>query len=665
MITKIFTKGFVCCGIAAALMALTACQDDDYQNIVKQGDPQISVSSISTQLMGDSLSLPVTCSDAKGTALSTLKAELMFGAEVVDQTTIRTKTEGQYDVRLKVPFLQYVPNGDATLRLTLQNVTTSTTIVDVKVPVERPHFTDLQFITADSTVYQMTEQDDYTYATTIHTGENGFKGHFLTRDGQWAFGSDGGTVALGTESNLDFQTAETGDVVVTLNTRDFTFGPVEDIPVVPFNLADGETATRQLVQGNLYTFGGVIDDSYYIDPDFFENNEDGTYTFLAISGTYTVKAYAAYQYVQVWPANADGTPATLQADGTGSIWVIGGEGVNKPYLTSDNNHGWWTDPDWDICMAPVAEKVYQMTLTVGQQLKADDVNFKFFGQPNWGTEFHADGDYALTTDNPWFYVGPSDGNIYLNDGVTLSDGDTYTFTIDLTAGTANGKLTVKKSTAGGSTLDLSEGKTTQKLKKGTAYTLDGIGSDWFVDYDFFKANGDGTYTFQAITGTYTLEAHADYQYVQVYPSDADGNVSTLQGDGTGSIWIIGSECINKPSLTSDNNHGWWTDPVWNICLAPVADKTYQVTLTVGQQLAAGDINFKFFGQPTWGTEFNGQGGDYHLDTDNEWFRVNAADSDNGNIFLKDGATLTDGDTFQLTIDLTGGVSNGVLTVKKL
>ena len=433
---------YALCTLAAALM-LTACQDDDYQNIVKQGDPQISVGSVSTQLMGDSISVPIACSDAKGTALSTLTAELRFGAETVSQQTLRTKAEGQYDVRLQVPFLQYVPNGEATLRLTLQNVTTSTTVVEVKVPVERPHFSDLQFITSDSTVYLMTEQQDYTYTTTIHADQNGFKGHFLTRDGQWAFGSDAGQVALGALSNLEFQTAETGDVVVTLNTRDYTFGPVEDIPVVPFNLAAGESATRQMVQGNLYTFGGVIDDTYFIDPDFFENNEDGTYTFLALSGTYTVTAYDAYQFVQVYPGTKD-APATLQADGTGCIWIIGGEGINKPYLSAANNHGWWTGTEWDQPLSPVAEKTYQVTLTVGQQLKADDVNFKFFGQPDWGTEFHADGDYALTTDNPWFYVGPNDGNIYLNDGVTLTDGDTYTFTIDLTAGTAAGKLTVKK-----------------------------------------------------------------------------------------------------------------------------------------------------------------------------------------------------------------------------
>ena len=85
---------------------------------------------------------------------------------------------------------------------------------------------------------------------------------------------------------------------------------------------------------------------------------------------------------------------------------------------------------------------------------------------------------------------------------------------------------------------------------------------------------------------------------------------------------------------------------------------------MGETLSATGINFKFFGQPTWGVEFNGQGGTYHLESDNPWFRVNAADSDNGNIFLKDDATLTEGETYVFTIDLTSGVANGVLTVEK-
>ena len=154
MKTKISRIGSMLLG--AALFMFTSCIDEDYKNIVKQGDPLIGVSSLGTAQMGQQTTFNVNCTDKKGERLSTLKAELLFTNETVDATTIRTKEAGDYSVTLNVPYLQYIPNGEAIVRLTLQNVTTSTTIIEVPLTVERPHLSNLQFITADSTVYQMT-----------------------------------------------------------------------------------------------------------------------------------------------------------------------------------------------------------------------------------------------------------------------------------------------------------------------------------------------------------------------------------------------------------------------------------------------------------------------------------------------------------------------------
>ena len=670
MKTKIYRIGGLL--LSAALFMLTSCIDEDYKNIVQQGDPLIGVNALGNAQMGETVNFTVNCTDKTGERLSTLKAELLFTDEAVDATTIRTKEAGDYSVSLNVPYLQYIPNGEAKVRLTLQNVTTSTTIVEVPLTVERPHFSDLQFITADSTVYQMTEGDDYLYTVTVPTAESAFKGYFMTRDGKYSFGSNGSEIELGQRGNIDFVTNNTGDVVVSFNTCDYTFGPNEEITIQPLNFTEAENViTRQMQQGREYTIGGIVADDWYIDPDFFELNDDGNYVFRAIDGTYTLTAYGNYKFVQVYSGTAS-EPSTLQADGTGAIWVIGGNGINKPFLSTKNNNGWWTGTEWDQATAQIKEKVYQITLTVGKQLSATDVNFKFFGQPNWGIEFKGDGsDYSLVCNSDVFGVGDGNGhdngNIYLKEGATLNEGETYIFTIDLTGGTKNAPLTVKKGAGEGAQLVTLADKEPQamSIKKGATLQFDGVvGNDWYVDPDFLKDNGDGTYTFLCISGQYAIKAYADYQYVQVYPVNDEGKPATMQADGTGSIWVIGSDCVNKPFLTSANNNGWWTDPDWDLCMAPIAKGVYRITLTVGQQLAATGVNFKFFGQPTWGIEFNGQGGDYHLDSDNDWFRINAADSDNGNIFLKDGVTLTEGDTFVFTIDLTAGVANGVLTVEK-
>lgn len=670
MKTKIYRIGGLL--LSAALFMLTSCIDEDYKNIVQQGDPLIGVNALGNAQMGETVNFTVNCTDKTGERLSTLKAELLFTDEAVDATTIRTKEAGDYSVSLNVPYLQYIPNGEAKVRLTLQNVTTSTTIVEVPLTVERPHFSDLQFITADSTVYQMTEGDDYLYTVTVPTAESAFKGYFMTRDGKYSFGSNGSEIELGQRGNIDFVTNNTGDVLVSFNTCDYTFGPNEEITIQPLNFTEAENViTRQMQQGREYTIGGIVADDWYIDPDFFELNDDGNYVFRAIDGTYTLTAYGNYKFVQVYSGTAS-EPSTLQADGTGAIWVIGGNGINKPFLSTKNNNGWWTGTEWDQAAAQIKEKVYQITLTVGKQLSATDVNFKFFGQPNWGIEFKGDGsDYSLVCNSDVFGVGDGNGhdngNIYLKEGATLNEGETYIFTIDLTGGTKNAPLTVKKGAGEGAQLVTLADKEPQamSIKKGATLQFDGVvGNDWYVDPDFLKDNGDGTYTFLCISGQYAIKAYTDYQYVQVYPVNDEGKPATMQADGTGSIWVIGSDCVNKPFLTSANNKGWWTDPDWDQCMAPIAKGVYRITLTVGQQLAATGVNFKFFGQPTWGLEFNGQGGDYHLDSDNDWFRINAADSDNGNIFLKDSVTLTEGDTFVFTIDLTAGVANGVLTVEK-
>ena len=125
------------------------------------GNPVIKASVPASAMMGDSIDVVVNCSDAQGEALSTLKAELCFSDEVVEHATIRTAKEGEYKVRLLVPYLQYIPNGKAVVRLTLQNVTTKSTVENVNLDVTRPHLDGMRFITSDKVIYNMVEGADY------------------------------------------------------------------------------------------------------------------------------------------------------------------------------------------------------------------------------------------------------------------------------------------------------------------------------------------------------------------------------------------------------------------------------------------------------------------------------------------------------------------------
>lgn len=236
------------------------------------------------------------------------------------------------------------------------------------------------------------------------------------------------------------------------------------------------TIEASLKKGTEYQITGAsetTDGSLWIDHDFFDDKGGGRMTFLAIDGNYRVTVNLIDKTVRVVVLDSNGNPATLQSSGTGTVWVIGSTGIGKPsYSVGGYN---WQPEGGGFCMAPVGEKVYETTLIVGQQLKASDVNFKFFHQQGWGGEFTGSGNsgYRLTCNSDVFGVGTGsnghdDGNIYLKSGNTLKEGDAYTFTIDCTNGIANAVLLVNYSVSGISALSADTDDDT------AYYTLQGI-----------------------------------------------------------------------------------------------------------------------------------------------------------------------------------------------
>lgn len=436
------------------LPLMASCVDDDYNAPTPAGNPVMNFTAPTTPVeMGNEVEVKVNCKDEGNIDLSTLKASLLFSGQSVADTTIRTKEEGEYTVKFKVPYLQYVPDGQVDIQLTLQNVSTKANTESLSFEVKRPHFSNLQFITSTGEKYDMTEEGDFLYKTVVPVGKNSFKGHFATADGKFVFGSNGESIALGETADFSFTTTQTGNVTVTFNGKDYNVGPTDKLETTPIDLANsdnGKTWVGEIKQGAACTLtadGNELSDDWFYDADWFTKNEDGTYTFKALTGKYTVQADFDHKALRIWAMNGE-EPMKLNADGTGAIWIIGNEKVNKPTWQAVNK-GWNTGTATDVCLTPIADKKYQVTLTIGKQLAATDVNFKFFGQADWGTEFKGtEADYRLTTDSEVFGIGDGNGhdngNLYLKDGATLNDGDTYVFTIDLSEGTSKGKLTIVK-----------------------------------------------------------------------------------------------------------------------------------------------------------------------------------------------------------------------------
>lgn len=438
-------------------------------------------------------------------------------------------------------------------------------------------------------------------------------------------------------------------------------------------ITPGDNATM-LSQNSAYTISGV-DASWYVNPSFFSKNADGTYKFLAVTGTYQVKTDATLKYVQV-QAFKNGAAATLQDDGTGAVWIVG-EGIGMPTVRT-NEVGWNTDKA--ICMAQVSPKKYQFVGVVGQEF-ATSINYKFFFQPGWNPEFDgADNSENLLTSNSDILGvgqgsdvnGHDNGNIFLKSGATVSKGDTITITIDCTGFSSTSKdatltTSVKKNstpfapTFNGVAMTLTSNgyEYVGDLTQGTSYEATGASdfasSDWYYDPDFFTKTSDGKFTLNAVSGKYKVIANFDLQYFKVFAVDDSGNPATYDTTtGLNEVWAIGNFHIGKPSYAA-NSANWWTDLRYCNALAQVKPKVYQLTLTVGKQLSTEDINFKFFGQAGWGTEFHDSPAlTLQGDAINSLFRINT--SDGSNLTLVEGKTLTEGQTYVFTLDCTDPAS---------
>ena len=428
-----------------SLSLLNSCSDDDKS----EGQPQLSVSGVpSSALFGDSISFSATVSDTENVPLSTLKAKLYYGEDLVSETVIRTKTEGEYSGKIFVPFMKNIPNGAATLKFTSQNIQFGVKEESYQLPLTRPDFPYLTLITEDGE-YKMEKTEENLYTATEDFSQK-VKATIIApavgeRGNEIIFGWKEGSISETSQAPIPFSNSQAGVYDINFNTLTY-----EASPFILLKFAGKE---MEMVDDNNYkvelelTKDGIIEvdgfndlEEWWIDSDFIKTNEDGTFTFLPIGGKYRVTANFENNYFIFEVMDGNDT-ATLNEDGTGAIWIIG-ENIGKPSLS--NETGW--NPDKALCFAPISEKVYQMTLVAGETISTSSINFKFFHQKDWGGEYKNE---TLTTESNLVFVGDGDngrdsGNLGLVEGKTLEEGETYRLTVDLTAGRDNAIMVVEK-----------------------------------------------------------------------------------------------------------------------------------------------------------------------------------------------------------------------------
>lgn len=431
-----------------AVAALYSCKKDE-KYVYQIGEPKLEVKSdISAAHFGDSLVFQVHASDQE-IALSTVKVQLFFTDDQVSETTIRTKENGDYSGKIFIPFYKNVPNGKATLKFMLQNISQKMTEQSYEIDLTRPDFPYLNLVT-ESKSYKMEKIGTNEYAVT-ESFPSSVKGYIQApkvgeQGNPMNFGWVNNTVEIGSMTEIPFTNLTSGVYSIKFNTLTYEASPFINIYLNGNLLSrmddDHFKGELELKNGEQVTFDGIDDvKNWWIDPDYFTQKSDGSINFNGINGKYRITVDFKLKYFLV--ESMDGANlASLKADGTGAIWIIG-EGIGKPGIAT-NQVGW--SPEKALCMMPIGNKKYQITLKAGESIHASNINFKFFHQKDWGGEF---GATSISTDNDMIFIGDGNngrdsGNLGIVSGKSLALGTSYILTVDLSQGNSKAILTVVK-----------------------------------------------------------------------------------------------------------------------------------------------------------------------------------------------------------------------------
>jgi hypothetical protein len=431
-----------------AVATLYSCKKDE-KYVYQIGEPKLEVKSdVSAAHFGDSLVFQVHASDQE-IALSTVKVQLFFTDDQVSETTIRTKENGDYYGKIFIPFYKNVPNGKATLKFILQNISQKMTEQSYEIDLTRPDFPYLNLVT-ESKSYKMEKIGTNEYAVT-ESFPSSVKGYIQApkvgeQGNPMNFGWVNNTVEIGSTTEIPFTNLTSGVYSIKFNTLTYEASPFINIYLNGNLLSriddDHFKGELELKNGEQLTFDGIDDvKNWWIDPDYFTQKSDGSINFNGINGKYRITVDFKLKYFLV-ESMEGANLASLKADGTGAIWIIG-EGIGKPGIAT-NQVGW--SPEKALCMMPIGNKKYQITLKAGESIHASNINFKFFHQKDWGGEF---GATSISTDNDMIFIGDGNngrdsGNLGIVSGKSLALGTSYILTVDLSQGNSKAILAVVK-----------------------------------------------------------------------------------------------------------------------------------------------------------------------------------------------------------------------------
>ena len=652
--------------VAMAAVALSCAKTPTFERAEK--GPEMKVNSFTeSTYMGANIKVNLNLSDADF-ALSTIKAVLYYGETEVASETLRTKTEGNYELSIQAPLLKEIPDGTANLVLRAQNVGLGITETTLDVDLKRPDFETLSLVDESGKSYELKKTENYVYERTdnfpSYVNSTVVTPQF--NDGETiTLGWDGSALSASSTELIPFGSSIAGNYTIKLNLFDLSISPTGSAAVV---------SVAEYKKGQKMEFGNVVDlNNWTIDPDFFDvDKESKAVTFRAIDGLYRMEYDTKSMFIRVEPMKDAQTPLSLAEDGTGAVWLIGSS-FGKPEIGPS-----WNTETGVYPAAQVEQKVYEFTLAVPGQLAVSGAEFKFFHQRGWGGEFKKPAFKKIDL-SPAFEM-TDDGNIK---AVDVKPGKGYKIILDLTEGINKAAVSYEEVEVAVSGLDITVNgvkalKMSNEVYKVPAVKVDaeslisftGIDNplEWKLDGDHFEITSEGL-KFKAVSGFYSFELNVEKKYVVVRHVKSDGKAATYADEKAITFMAWG---VGFPSMSQQL--GW--DGGMFITLAQVKTGVYQFTgvacedkdeKLVGNCWRYNDISFKFFGQAGWGVEWRNatltdEAQKYLSNQGNVELVVTGKDADGKKIYkpLELGATyrmtVTDcseigaGEKFDVTID---------------
>lgn len=381
--------------MTAAAVALSAlsCQNPDE---TKEAALEIASYSLPESAdFGDAVDFTVTAEAAQNVTVALVK-----DARQLVSVTVRESQDGVFAGSLEIPYTKNIADGDYDMLIMAMGSGSDRAEKTASIALAHPEFTSVAFVAGDdrfvlagSDAASPQESSRWSYTGTLPASLAGYF-EAATADGDVCTfgGSSIDNVKYGSTEAMELYKYDEAltDATIAFDVYSFAVTIPLDVKVVEVP-ATADAAYPGTLEVN-FKKGQIVDfrnlGGLWIDVDFFDKNEDGTYTFRAEGGKYRLTNQADWGSLRVERLSSTGDLATFTWDDAGNItvneaiWCLGNYNFGKPDKREIREGRAFSD--WETfdgyCAAKIDDYKYQVTLRVHNL-----ASYKFFSTKlNWG-----------------------------------------------------------------------------------------------------------------------------------------------------------------------------------------------------------------------------------------------------------------------------------------